>query len=129
MRQSISAIVGATTFLLAVFGWLAASTVTPKAAGAMAVGACAAYGYAYDFKTVKQAHAAAIQKCKGACKAVVTTQKGCAALAVDAHKKCGPQGYANGAKLGLAQNVALKSCYQNGGRDCMIRAWICDAKG
>ena len=125
MRQ----LIGAITLSIAVLGWLAAGIVTPKAAGAMAVGACAAYGYAFDFKTVKQAHDAAMQKCKGACKQVVTMQKGCAALAVDAQKRCGAQGYASGPKLGLAQNVALKSCYQNGGRDCMIRAWICDAKG
>ena len=32
-------------------------------------------------------------------------------------------------KLGVAQNTALKYCYNYGGKDCMIRAWICDAKG
>ena len=90
---------------------------------------CAAYGYAYDFKTAKQAHDAAMGNCNGSCKQVVATQKGCVAFAIDGHKPCGPLGYANGSGLGSAQNTALKSCYQNGGRDCMIRAWVCDAKG
>lgn len=125
MRKSIAAGVGA----VAVMGWLAAGVVMPKAAGAIAIGACAAYGYAYDFKTVQQAHDAAIERCNGSCKQVVTTQKGCAAFAVDGRKPCGPHGYANAPRLGVAQNTALQSCYKNGGRDCMIRAWICDAKG
>ena len=129
MRKFILAGIGLTAFLVSVSGWLAASTVAPRAAGAIAIGACAAYGYAYDFKTVKQAHDAALEKCNGSCKQVVTTQKGCAAFAVDGHKPCRAQGYANAGKLGAAQNTALKSCYRNGGRDCMIRAWICDAKG
>ena len=55
--------------------------------------------------------------------------KGCVAFAVDGRKPCGPHGFANASKLGEAQNTALKFCYQHGGRDCVIRAWICDAKG
>ena len=31
--------------------------------------------------------------------------------------------------LGEAQNSALRQCYQSGGKDCVIRAWACDAKG
>src|SRR5258708_5050975 len=60
---------------------------------------------------------------------VVAAQKGCAAFAVDGHKPCGPNGYANASRLGAAQNAALKSCYKYGGKDCVIRAWICDGKG
>ena len=66
-----------------------------NAAGALAVGACAAYGYAYDYPSSETAQAAAIEKCGGSCKKVVTTDKGCVALAVDGHKPCGPNGYAN----------------------------------
>ena len=39
-----------------------------------------------------------------------------------------PNGYANAPKLGAAQNTALKHCYKYGGKDCVIRAWICDGK-
>ena len=74
------------------------------------------------------AQAAAIEKCGGTCKKVVTTEKGCVALAVDGHQPCGPNGFANAPKLGVAQNTALKYCYKFGGKDCVIRAWICDGK-
>jgi hypothetical protein len=100
-----------------------------SAAGALAIGSCAAYGYAYDHPSVEAAQAAALEKCSGTCKQVVTTKKGCVALAIDGHKPCGPHGYANGPRLGEAQNTALKFCYKHGGKDCVIRAWICDTKG
>ena len=32
-------------------------------------------------------------------------------------------------RLGEAQNSALRHCYEYGGKDCVIRAWVCDAKG
>jgi hypothetical protein len=99
------------------------------AAGALAIGACAAYGYAYDYPTAEEAQAAAIQKCTGECKQVVTTKKGCVAYAIDGRKPCVPHGFANAPKLGEAQNTALKFCYKHGGKDCVIRAWICDGKG
>ena len=102
---------------------------TANAAGALAIGACAAYGFAYDYADVAAAQEAAIEKCSGTCKQVVTTKKGCVAFAVDGRKPCGPHGYANAPRLGAAQNSALKYCYKFGGKDCMIRAWICDSKG
>lgn len=99
------------------------------AAGALAIGSCAAYGYAYDYPTAEAAQAAAMEKCSGECKQVVTTKKGCVAFAIDGRKPCGPNGFANAPKLGEAQNTALKFCYKHGGKDCVIRAWICDVKG
>ena len=112
----------------AAIGLLSAGLATANGAGALAVGACAAYGYAYDYPSSETAQAAAIEKCGGTCKKVVTTQKGCVALAVDGHKPCGPNGFANAPRLGVAQNTALKHCYKFGGKDCVIRAWICDGK-
>ena len=112
----------------AVIGLLSAGLATANAAGALAVGVCAAYGYAYDYPSSETAQAAAIKKCGGTCKKVVTTEKGCVALAVDGHKPCGPNGFANAPRLGVAQNTALKHCYKFGGKDCVIRAWICDGK-
>lgn len=110
-------------------GILMMGSLAVQAAGAIAIGACAAYGYAYDFPTVAAATQAALQKCDGTCKQVVTTRKGCVAFAVDGRKPCGPHGFASAPRLGAAQNAALRHCYKYGGKDCMIRAWICDGKG
>ena len=125
MREIIRAGIAAA----AACGWLLTGVAASGAAGALAIGSCAAYGYAYDYASVEEAQAAALAKCSGTCKQVVTTQKGCVAFAVDGHKPCGPNGYANAPKLGAAQNSALKFCYKYGGKDCVIRAWICDGKG
>jgi len=56
-------------------------------------------------------------------------KRSCAAFAIDGHKPCGPHGYASARRLDEAENVALKSCYQYGGKDCVIRAFACDTKG
>ena len=124
MRNLFRAVMGA----IAAFGVLSFNPASANAAGALAVGACAAYGYAYDYPSSQAAQTAALEKCGGSCKKVVVTNKGCVAFAVDGHKPCGPNGYANASKLGAAQNTALKQCYQFGGKDCVIRAWICDGK-
>ncbi len=101
-----------------------------QAAGAMAVGQCAAYGYTADYSNADAARVAAAGKCIGRdCKVVMTLKRSCAALAIDGHRPCGPHGYASARRLGEAENVALKSCYQFGGKDCVIRAFACDVKG
>lgn len=107
---------------------LAASTVAGRAAGAFAVGACGAYGFSYDYPQADAAREAALGQCTGDCK-VVAVKRACAAFAIDGTNVCGPHGYATAAKLGAAQNTALRQCYRYGGRDCVVRAWICDAKG
>ncbi len=125
MRDFIRAGLGAA----ATAAMLLAGVMASQGAGALAVGKCAAYGYAYDYPSLEAAQAAAIEKCGDAsCDRVVTTEKGCVALAVDGHQPCGPNGYANGPKLGSAQNTALKYCYKFGGKDCVIRAFMCDGK-
>jgi Domain of unknown function (DUF4189) len=101
-----------------------------QAAGAMAVGQCAAYGYAFDFAKADTARVAAERKCVGRdCKVVMMLKRSCAAFAIDGHKPCGPHGFASARRLGEAENVALRSCYQYGGKDCVIRAFACDQKG
>jgi uncharacterized protein DUF4189 len=42
---------------------------------------------------------------------------------------CGSYGYAVKPKISATLNAATKECYEYGGKDCMIRAWACDAKG
>jgi hypothetical protein len=100
-----------------------------NAAGAFAVGACGAYGYAFDYKHVADARVVAEHKCSGACKIVGEIRRGCAALAIDAKHPCGSFGWAINPRLGTAENASLHRCYQFGGRACVVRAWACDAKG
>lgn len=109
--------------------WLLAAGVgVAHGAGALAIGTCGAYGSAYDYPQVHAAQRAALRKCSGACKTVVV-KRGCAAFAIDGRNACGPNGYAVASRLGQAQNTALRYCYRYGGKDCVIRAWVCDAKG
>jgi hypothetical protein len=99
-----------------------------QAAGALAVGTCGTYGYSYDFSRAEAARKAALAKCVGNCKAV-PMQKACAALAIDLRNPCGAHGYAAAPQLEQAQNTALRFCHKFGGRDCVIRAWVCDGAG
>ncbi len=106
-----------------------APLTSAKAAGALAIGACGAYGFAYDFRAEQAARNAALRNCQGDCQVVTAVRRNCAAFAIDGKNACGSYGYAAAARLGLAQNHALRQCYLNGGKDCMIRAFVCDAKG
>jgi Domain of unknown function (DUF4189) len=122
------------------FGWtlaralIAAGLVSmppamAQAAGALAIGACGAYGFAFDFAGDTVARNAALGKCEGECKVVAALSRNCAAFAVDLRNACGFHAHATGSRLGLAQNQALRQCYLNGGKDCVVRAFVCDAKG
>jgi hypothetical protein len=111
-------------------GVLLVAPATAHAAGALAVGACRAYGYSYDFGDISAARRAALANCAGqSCKVVTTLRRNCTALATDTSKACGAVGWAVRPRLGAAQNEALKLCYQRGGKDCVIRAFVCDGKG
>jgi hypothetical protein len=97
-------------------------------AGAFAVGKCGAYGQAYDYPAEAAARAAALKQCKGNCTAV-TMKRASAALSVDMANPCGAHGYAVAPKISSSLNAATKKCYEFGGKECVIRAWACDAKG
>jgi len=99
-----------------------------RAAGAFAVGKCAAYGQAYDYPSLDAARVAALKQCKGECKAV-TMKRACAAFSVDLTNPCGAHGYAVRPKISSSLNAATRECYKFGGKECVIRAWACDAKG
>jgi hypothetical protein len=107
----------------------AVNTESARAAGALAIGNCGAYGLSYDYPQAEAASAAALAQCTGGCKVAASMRGNCAALSIDIHNACGAYGYAAAPRLGLAQNTALRYCYRNGGKDCVIRAWVCDAKG
>jgi hypothetical protein len=102
--------------------------VSAFAAGAMAVGKCGAYGQAFDYPGEERAKAAALKQCKGDC-TMVTMKRACAAFSLDMANPCGSYGYAVAPRISSAQNAAMKKCYAYGGKECVIRAWACDAKG
>jgi len=101
---------------------------TSWAAGAFAIGKCGAYGQAYDYAGEAGARAAAQKQCKGDCR-TVTMKRACAALSVDAKNPCGAHGYAVRPHISGSLNAATRECYKFGGKECVIRAWACDAKG
>jgi hypothetical protein len=98
------------------------------AAGAFAVGKCGAYGQAFDYAGEADARAAARKQCKGDC-TTVTMKRACAALSVDMTNPCGAHGYAIKPHISSSLNAATRKCYEFGGKECVIRAWACDAKG
>jgi Domain of unknown function (DUF4189) len=117
-------------FVLALTLTLGASRFITEAwaAGAFAIGKCGAYGEAYDYPAENAARAAALKQCKGDCTAV-TMKHACAAYSVDMTNPCGPHGYAVRPRLSGSLNEASRECYKFGGKECVIRAWACDAKG
>jgi hypothetical protein len=118
------------SFAAVAAGILIAAIGTAHAAGALALGACGAYGYGYDYRKVTDARTAAMKKCSGhTCKVVGDIRRGCAALAVDAKHPCGSFGWALNSHLGKAENISLRRCYEFGGRDCVVRAFACDVSG
>ncbi|MDI4232463.1 DUF4189 domain-containing protein [Bradyrhizobium sp. 31Argb] len=117
-------------FILALTLLLAATRFITEswAAGAFAVGKCGAYGQAYDYAAEAEARAAALKQCKGEC-TTVTMKRACAALSIDMMNPCGAHGYAVEPKISRSLNAATRKCYEYGGKECVIRAWACDAKG
>src|SRR3974390_3387119 len=112
------------------FFMFVAGVAPGQAAGAMAIGACAAYGYAFDYRNAEAARVAAAGKFVGTgCKVVLMLRHSCGAFAIDGHHPCGPHGYASARRLGEAENTALQSCYKYGGRDSVIRPFARDGKG
>ena len=116
--------------LRCVWSFCHSSLASAKAAGALAVGACAAYGYAYDYPSSEAAQTAAHREMRRhklqrgrhhreglRCALRSTAISPAARTAMPMRRKLGP-----------AQNTALQYCYKFGGKDCVIRAWICDGK-
>jgi hypothetical protein len=130
LRTSGLRAIVAATLVLAITTLMVVTFATARAAGVIATGACGAYGQAYDSPNLNIARKSALAQCHAAdCKVVAQVKRGCSAVAVDGTNPCGASGSASGPKLGRAQNDALKACYKAGGKDCVIRTFLCDAKG
>ena len=125
LRQACARAIVAVSVALAI----SIGAETAQAAGALAIGACGAYGVSYDYEQVEAASTAALGKCTGKCQLATAIRGSCAALSIDVRDACGAYGYAAAPRLGQAQNTALRYCYRNGGKDCVIRAWACDGRG
>jgi hypothetical protein len=126
MRNFLRNSTGAVAAMCFTIGLIAAA----NAAGAMAVGACGAYGYGFDFHKAADARVAAMSKCTGSsCKVVGDMRRGCAAMAIDVKNPCGSFGWAIDSHLGKAENLSVRRCYDFGGHECVVRAWACDEKG
>jgi hypothetical protein len=120
----------AATLLLATAAMMIVVVSNARAAGALAVGRCGAFGESFDFRSADAAREIALSRCTGqTCRVVASVRRGCAALAVDFVNPCASHGWGKGSELGHAQNAALKSCYRTGGKECVIRTFFCDAKG
>lgn len=118
------------SLLLATATLMLVTLNTARAAGALAIGSCGAFGEAYDFRTIDDARKSALSKCQtDTCRVVTTVKRGCAAFAVDFTNACGAHGWGKGPRLGVTQNEALRSCYRDGGKECVIRTFFCDARG
>ncbi|MFA6264692.1 MAG: DUF4189 domain-containing protein [Pseudolabrys sp.] len=118
------------SLLFAIATMMFVTVSVARAAGALAVGACGAFGEAYDYESMAAARNSALSKCRGdACRVVTTSKRSCAAFAVDFSNPCGAFGWGRGARLGATQNAALEACYREGGKECVIRTFFCDAKG
>ena len=84
----------AASLLLATATLMLVAVNTARAAGALAIGACGAFGEAFDFGTVEEARQSALSKCVGdTCRVVTTARHGCAAFAVDFANPCGAHGW------------------------------------
>jgi len=114
--------------MLAVAAAIVPMSHAARAAGALAIGKCGAFGQAIDYPAAAAAVAAARKQCKGECSAI-TMSRSCAAFAVDMANPCGAYGQAVAPHISSALNAATKYCYQYGGKECVIRAWACDARG
>ena len=118
------------TLLLATATLMLVAVNTARAAGALAIGVCGVFGEAHDFRTVDEARKSALAKCQSdTCRVVTVAKRGCAAFAVDFANACAAHGWGKAPKLGRSQNEALRSCYKEGGKECVIRTFFSDAKG
>ena len=71
------------TLLFATATLMLVAVNTARAAGALAIGACGAFGEAHDFRTVDDARNSALAKCQNdTCRVVAVAKRGCAALSL-----------------------------------------------
>jgi len=91
----------AASLLLATATLMLVAVNTARAAGALAIGACGAFGEGYDFRIVEETRQSALSNCAGdTCRVVMTARHGCAAFAVDFANPCGAHGWCKRPQFG-----------------------------
>jgi hypothetical protein len=80
----------------------AQSTGSAPAAGAMAIGACGAYGVAYDYERAAAASRAALGKCEGGCTVVPVSHRDRRPQCLHRARLCGGVAVGRGAEHGAA---------------------------
>lgn len=85
-----------------------------SAEGALAIGNCGAYGYAFNYDTEAGARDRAMSECtknRGKnCKVVVALSGNCAAFSIDNRRSCGAWGWASRATKEAATDAAIDEC-------------------
>ena len=74
------------SLLFATATLMAVAVNTARAAGALAIGSCGAFGEAYDFRTIDDARKSALARCQAdTCRVVTTVKRGRAARPLQLH--------------------------------------------
>lgn len=114
--------------VVTVFGVTFLGVPAANATGALAVGACGAYGSSWDSANEMLAQGAALTNCPDSkCQIYVTVRRACAALAYDPNT-CA-WGATSRSTLGEARQSAIASCRGYGGENCVLRTSFCDKSG
>lgn len=109
-----------------------ASLLTLAVGPALAAGALAidgnqglSYGWAVDLSTPEQAAQEALFQCGSGCRVVLRFDSGCGAYAADQSPMSTISGWGGASSGPAAQDRALSECLSRGGRNCIVRAWVC----
>ena len=85
------------------------------------------YGFSYNHPNLASAQNRALQECGSGCYVVNTFARGCAAYAADQTSGSTVYGWGTAANKNQAQSTALNFCRNQGGANCIIRAWGCNS--
>ena len=115
---------------LALCGLVLVADNAAEAAGAIAIGKCDRVGYSYNYPSRGAAERRALSECRargdGSCQVVVNVSGACGAFAVSGQGGCGARGWAYAGTRARAETIALNQCRKYGGRNCHVKAWVCD---
>lgn len=109
---------------------LLGAAATARAAGALAIdnNRGSAYGFSHDYANMGDAERRALSECGRNCRVVLRFQTGCGAYAADQSSGSSVYGWGTASSRDAAQNRAREECRRAGGRNCVLRAWACNAR-
>ena len=116
-----------TRLLMMVAGLLVASLASANGALAIDSNQGSQYGFSYDYGSMGEAQNRALGECGYGCRIVKTFSSGCAAYAADQASGSTAYGWGTAGNGGQAQMLAMQYCRNQGGQQCMVRAWGCNS--